>query len=64
LYAKRFPDRVHPLFSVFSNIVQIFQETGSKNNKKHKRIKKATDDRNSMNILAVVTLNPHISTTA
>ena len=27
LYAERFPDRVYPSFSVFSNIVQTFQET-------------------------------------
>jgi len=34
LYAERFPDRVHSLFFVFSNIVQTFQETGSMDNKK------------------------------
>ena len=52
---------IHPSFSVFSNIVQIFQETGSVDNKKRKRIKKATNDGNSTNILAAVALNPHIS---
>jgi len=26
LYAERFPDRVHPSFFVFSNIVQTFQQ--------------------------------------
>ncbi|KYM99634.1 hypothetical protein ALC62_09637, partial [Cyphomyrmex costatus] len=62
LYTERFPDRVHPSFSVFSNIVQTFQETGSVDNKKRKRIKKATDDVNLTNILAAVALNPHIST--
>ncbi|KYN04951.1 hypothetical protein ALC62_04167 [Cyphomyrmex costatus] len=63
LYTERFPDRVHPSFSVFSNIVQTFQETGSVDNKKCKRIKKATEsDGNSTNILAAVALNPHIST--
>ena len=51
LYAERFSDRVHPSFSVFSNIVQIFQETGSVDNKKRKRIKKATNNGNSTNIL-------------
>ena len=60
LYAKRFPDRVHPSFSIFSNIVQTFQEIGSVDNKKRKRIKKATDDGKSTNILAAVALNPHI----
>ena len=33
LYAERFPDCVHPSFSVFSNIVQTFQGTGNVNNK-------------------------------
>ena len=62
LYAKRFLDRVHPSFSVFFlNIVQTFQKTGNMNNKKRKRIKKATDDGNSTNILVAVALNPHIS---
>jgi len=50
LYAERFPDRVHPLFSVSSNIVQTFQEAESVDNKERKRIKKATDDGNSTNI--------------
>jgi len=62
LYAERFSDRVHPSFSIFSNIVQTFQETGSVNYKKRKRIKKATDNRNPTNILAAVALNPHINT--
>jgi len=47
---------IHSSFSVFLNIVQTFQETGSMDNKK--RIKKATDDGNSTNILAAVALNP------
>jgi len=50
LCAEKFPDRVHTSFSVFSNIVQTFQEAGNGwnvDNKKRKRIKKATDDRNS-----------------
>ncbi|KYN31594.1 hypothetical protein ALC56_14092 [Trachymyrmex septentrionalis] len=34
LYAERFPDCVHPSFSVFSNIVQTFQGIGSMDNKK------------------------------
>ena len=62
LYVEKFVNRVHSSFSVFLNIVQTFQETGSVNNKKRKQIKKATDDGNSTNILAVVTLDPHIST--
>ena len=36
LYAERFPNRVHPSFFVFSNIVQTFQEIGSVDNKKCK----------------------------
>jgi len=56
LYVEKFVNRVHSSFSVFLNIVQTFQETGSMDNKK--RIKKATDDGNSTNILAAVALNP------
>ncbi|KYN45069.1 hypothetical protein ALC56_00543 [Trachymyrmex septentrionalis] len=62
LYAERFPDRVHPSFSVFSSIIKTFQETGSVYNKKCKRIKKATNNENSTNILAAIALNPYIST--
>ncbi|KYN41572.1 hypothetical protein ALC56_04036 [Trachymyrmex septentrionalis] len=46
LYTERFPDRIHPSFSIFIK----------------KRIKKATNNRNSTNILAAIALNPHIST--
>ena len=62
LYAERYSDHIHSIFFVFSNIVQTFQETGSVDNKKRKRIKKATDNGNSTNILAAVALNPYIST--
>ena len=67
LYAERFPDRVHSLFCFTihnTNIVQTFQETGSVDNKKRKRIKKATDDGNSTNILAAGTLNTYQYKTA
>ena len=60
LYAERFPDRVHLSFCFFKHSTN-FLRTRSMDNKKRKRIKKATDDGNSTNILAAVAVNPHIS---
>ena len=59
LYAERFPDRVHLSFCFFKHSTN-FLRTRSMDNKKRKRIKKATDDGNSTNILAAVALNIHI----
>jgi len=54
LYIKRFPNHVHPLLSVFSNIVKTFQETRNADNKKREWIKKALM-KFSMNILCYST---------
>jgi len=62
LYAERFPNRVIPSRSVFSNIIKHFQETGSVDNNKRQRSKKATNDDNTINILAAVAENPNVST--
>ena len=62
LYAERFPNCVNSSRSIFLNIIKTFQETESKDNKKHKQIKKATDDGNITNILADKVLNAHVST--
>lgn len=62
LYAERFPDRAIPSRSVFSDIIKIFQETGSVGNKKRLRAKKVTDKNNVTNTLAAVIYNPHTNT--
>ncbi|KZC10692.1 hypothetical protein WN55_02392 [Dufourea novaeangliae] len=66
LYAKRFPERVTPSRSAFTNgVAFIFHGDGSVGEAKGKRGMgggRATDDRNTVNILAAVTQNPHVST--
>ncbi|KZC07787.1 hypothetical protein WN55_09813 [Dufourea novaeangliae] len=62
LYAERFPKRVTPSRSAFTNVINSFQETGRVDNKIRRRSKAATDDRNTVNILAAVTQNLHTST--
>ncbi|KZC06752.1 hypothetical protein WN55_07975 [Dufourea novaeangliae] len=62
LYAERFPERVTPSRSAFTNVIKSFQETERVDNKIRRRSKAATDDRNTVNILAAVTQNPHAST--
>ena len=62
LYAERFPDRVHPSFCFSKHSTNFLKKREMWIIKKRKQIKKATDDGNSMNILATVALNPHINT--
>ncbi|KOC63585.1 hypothetical protein WH47_03087 [Habropoda laboriosa] len=63
VYGKRFPDRNNrPSLSVFTNIIKKFQETGTVDNKTRNLAKRATDDGNSINIVAAVIRDPHVST--
>ncbi|KZC07790.1 hypothetical protein WN55_09816 [Dufourea novaeangliae] len=59
LYAERFPE---PSRSAFTYVIKSFQETGRVDNKIRRRSKAVTDVRNTVNILAAVTQNPHAST--
>lgn len=62
VYGERFTDRNSPSLSVFANIIKKFRETGNVDKEKRIRAKKATDDGNTINILASVIQNPHVGT--
>lgn len=62
MYRGRFPDRNCPSRSAHSEIVKVFKETGSVDKKQRIRTRTATNERNEINILAAVAVNPCEST--
>ncbi|KZC09793.1 hypothetical protein WN55_01326 [Dufourea novaeangliae] len=62
VYGEKTPNSNRPSLSVFANIIQKFQNTGNVDNKTPNRAKRATDGGNTINIVAAVLRDPHVST--
>ncbi|XP_011858348.1 PREDICTED: uncharacterized protein LOC105555911 [Vollenhovia emeryi] len=60
-YANLFPDRNVPSATAFRSIVQLFTETGSVKPRERVRPRPVTNENNTVNVLAAVAANPHIS---
>ncbi|KZC13908.1 hypothetical protein WN55_06247 [Dufourea novaeangliae] len=57
LYAERYRNRTHPLHRTFQRLCKKLKETGNLGTRKSSRRKRATDERNEVGVLAVVTHN-------
>lgn len=62
MFMQRYPDRVVPSRTTFRKTVERFRVTGSVANTKPKRKRPATNEEKTVDVLANVAVNPHVST--
>lgn len=64
IYAIQYPQRRHPGSRVFRRLIRRLRTTGNVNLPMYRRRGRGCSEENTINVLAYVHVNPHISTRA